>query len=202
MERTAWHAWCVRLFRKLRRRSSPVKSRAVTSRSRRSQRYVSSAAGDLGRFSSLARMKLTLRLAAKWLWTRLLFITGALWWAERYLGSQAAIIVLTFHRVLTDGALERSRSLPGTIIRQRTFERLAQSLARSCDLVDLAAGLPDWGEAARKPRVALTFDDGWTDTATVALPIAQKYGVPIAIFVCPELVGRQLPFWPERAVAL
>jgi peptidoglycan/xylan/chitin deacetylase (PgdA/CDA1 family) len=40
------------------------------------------------------------------------------------------------------------------------------------------------------------------DTYTVALPIARECGVPFVVFVCPQLIDQELPFWPEQLVAL
>src|SRR5262249_42008276 len=51
-------------------------------------------------------------------------------------------------------------------------------------------------------RLAFTFDDGWIDTYTVALPIAQEHGIPLIVFLCPGLIEGDTPFWPEQVVAL
>jgi peptidoglycan/xylan/chitin deacetylase (PgdA/CDA1 family) len=49
--------------------------------------------------------------------------------------------------------------------------------------------------------VAITFDDGWLDTAEVAGPLALEHRIPLTVFVCPELTGQISPFWPERIIA-
>jgi peptidoglycan/xylan/chitin deacetylase (PgdA/CDA1 family) len=52
------------------------------------------------------------------------------------------------------------------------------------------------GELARGATgrlAALTFDDGWENNLTVALPLLRQLGVPATFFVCPGLFGAQHP---------
>lgn len=136
------------------------------------------------------------------LWIAFLFCSGLLRWAKWRLAARGGIVVLTFHRVLSDADFALTNSPLGMAVRERTFEQLAQHLAREYDTVDLGVGAPEWTRGGSQPRIAITFDDGWADNATTAFPIARRQGLPWTIFVCPERVGRPFPFWPERVVAL
>lgn len=136
------------------------------------------------------------------LWIAFLFCSGLLRWAKWRLAARDGIVVLTFHRVLSDADFELTNSPPGMAVRERTFEQLAEHLAREYKTVDLGAGAPEWTGGQSRPRIAITFDDGWADNATTAFPIVRKQGLPWTIFICPERVGRPFPFWPERVVAL
>ncbi len=142
------------------------------------------------------------RFLVRWVWISFLFCTGMIRWARRRLTAEGGVVVLTFHRVLSDSDFTRTNSPAGMIVRENTFASLAQHMARHYTLVDLAAGIPDWKINVTRPRVALTFDDGWSDNASTAFPIARKQDLPWTIFICPDRVGRQFPFWPERVVAL
>ena len=51
---------------------------------------------------------------------------------------------------------------------------------------------------SRRPRVIVTFDDGYADNLTNALPIAEAKGVPITVFVTSGLLGGQEGFWWDR----
>jgi peptidoglycan/xylan/chitin deacetylase (PgdA/CDA1 family) len=138
------------------------------------------------------------RRAAQWSWVWLLKTSGALWWAKRDLRRSGAVVVLTLHRVLRDRRSTASQR--GIVVSEDSFRRLAEHLARACEPVDLSDARP--GTPAKKIKVALTFDDGWEDNYSVALPIARAHRLPLTIFVCPGLFDRERPFWPERVAAL
>lgn len=150
----------------------------------------------------LHQLKTSLRPLARWVWIAFLFSTGLLRWAKWRLGRKGGIVVLTLHRVLSSGAFPRTNSLPGMVVREETFEDLARFVSRHYEMVSLADGVPRWGSANRKPRIAFTFDDGWIDNAQTAFPIAQRYGTPFTVFVCPGQLGVEAPFWPEQVAAL
>ena len=67
------------------------------------------------------------------------------------------------------------------------------------EAVDFAQAI---AASAGKLRVMFTFDDGWKDNYTNALPVMRARGIPATVFVCPGLVGRTLPFWPELVASL
>jgi peptidoglycan/xylan/chitin deacetylase (PgdA/CDA1 family) len=139
------------------------------------------------------------RARGKSFWAGVLRASGVLplarWWVRRR-GS----IVLTFHRVLPDEELKNTASLPGMVVREKTFDEFLKYAVQHCQFVDLEHE-PDWGSNARL-KLAVTFDDGWSDSATVTAPIARKHRVPLLIFLVPEKMGTTLPFWPERAASV
>jgi peptidoglycan/xylan/chitin deacetylase (PgdA/CDA1 family) len=132
-------------------------------------------------------------------WAALLQASGCLWWAKRQLRRRGAVVVLTFHRVLNDTEFRHTCSLPGIVVRKPTFEKLARYVAARHEAVDFDRAVQP---PATKLRVMFTFDDGWKDNYTNALPVLRDHGIPATIFVCPGLVGRTLPFWPELVTAL
>jgi peptidoglycan/xylan/chitin deacetylase (PgdA/CDA1 family) len=138
------------------------------------------------------------RARGKLLWAGLLRGCGVLSLAKSWV-RRRGIIVLTFHRVLRDSELARTASLPGMVVREQTFEQFLNHAADKYEFVDLSRE-PDWHSNAR-PRLAVTFDDGWSDNASTAFPIARKLGVPMLIFIATEKMGRALPFWPEQAAS-
>lgn len=124
--------------------------------------------------------------------------TGLLWFAKFCQRKRGAALVLTLHRVLDEDEFRSSSSLPGILLRKSTFHGLAEWAAREFQIVDLGVGAPAWDLACSRPRLAITFDDGWLDNLKHAAPIAAKYGVPFTVFVCSGLTGDRFPFWPER----
>lgn len=140
-----------------------------------------------------------LRRVIGWVWIYFLYWSGLIRWARRRLELSAGIVILTFHRVLEDGDVRRSNSPPGMIVRRSTYENLLHFLGSHCDLISLA-NVPSWGAGNNRVRVAITFDDGWKDTDDIAFPLTQKWKVPLTVFVCPGLLGKSTPFWPEHVV--
>ncbi len=140
----------------------------------------------------------SLRVHSKTAWAYLLRGAGLLYLARQWVQRRGPI-VLTFHRILSESELQQTASLPGMIVRDGTFDSFLQHASEFCEFVDLARE-PVWGPSA-KLRLAVTFDDGWFDNATAAHPAAQKHKTPIVIFIVPERMDTELPFWPERAAS-
>jgi len=139
------------------------------------------------------------RRVIRWLWAASLAASGCIWWAKRQFLRRGAVVPLTFHRVLRDADYRRTNSLPGMLLRERTFRDLVAHVARWYEPVDLRKAEP--GARSRRLRLAFTFDDGWIDTYTVALPIAREHGIPLTVFICPGLIDGDTPFWHEQVVA-
>jgi peptidoglycan/xylan/chitin deacetylase (PgdA/CDA1 family) len=58
--------------------------------------------------------------------------------------------------------------------------------------------LADRAVPSRRPRVVVTFDDGYRDNLASALPIAEAKGVPITVFVTSRILGNRGGFWWDR----
>ena len=65
------------------------------------------------------------------------------------------------------------------------FAQQLEWLARSGKVVSLEATL----NHARKDAIAITFDDGYRDNLTVALPLLEKFNLPMTLFVVAGFVG-------------
>jgi peptidoglycan/xylan/chitin deacetylase (PgdA/CDA1 family) len=131
-------------------------------------------------------------------WASLLRALGVLHLAKKWVERNGAI-VLTFHRVLSDAELQQTASLPGMIVRGGTFSDFLRYASEACEFIDVAHA-PEW-KPTGKLKLSVTFDDGWSDNATAAYPIAQQYKTPMVIFIVPKKTGTELPFWPERTAA-
>jgi len=58
--------------------------------------------------------------------------------------------------------------------------------------------LADVSVLSRRPRVVVTFDDGYRDNLTNALPIAESKGVPITVFVTSGILSNHNGLWWDR----
>lgn len=92
--------------------------------------------------------------------------------------------VLVYHTISSP-----AEPLPGDIdISPERFERQLQWLSRWRRVARLIETL----RADESDRLtAITFDDGFRDNLTVALPILEKFELPMTLFVTAEFVGNE-----------
>lgn len=83
------------------------------------------------------------------------------------------------------------------------FERVLLYLERHFELVSLAELVHRTVSRLRVHgrEVALTFDDGLRNNATVAYPLLRELGVPATFFVCPGLIDAGRWLWNHEARA-
>jgi peptidoglycan/xylan/chitin deacetylase (PgdA/CDA1 family)/CelD/BcsL family acetyltransferase involved in cellulose biosynthesis len=106
--------------------------------------------------------------------------------------------ILYYHRINN----ENDPFLPSMPIAE--FEKHIRIVARHYRVVSLREGMRRLAEGGpAEPVVAITFDDGYADNCTEALPILQRYGAPATIFLTTGSVDSREPMWFEvLAVAL
>ncbi len=116
------------------------------------------------------------------------------WIRNRLLRPGGRGAILLYHRI-ADDPLEPY----GSCVSPENFEKQLRVLtrrARPCRLRDLAESV----RSGKVPdgSVALTFDDGYLDNLTQALPLLERYGVPATFFVTTGDAGRDREFWWDR----
>lgn len=118
---------------------------------------------------------------------------------ERY---TSTAIILMYHRIA-----EAEIDPWGIAVSPAHFEEHLQILRTECEpirLTDLGRDLEASG--VRWNSVAVTFDDGYLDNLTVALPLLEKYEIPATVFVTTrQFEDGGSPFWwetLERALLL
>jgi peptidoglycan/xylan/chitin deacetylase (PgdA/CDA1 family) len=119
----------------------------------------------------------------------------------RRLAGNRAGMVLALHRVLPRD--ERSLCFdPNIVITEAAFISLLRLLERHYEVVpldDLLASPRGFGD---RPRVALTFDDGWEDTYRIAFPHLLARQMPATIFLCTGLIDSTQALPEERFARL
>ena len=111
------------------------------------------------------------------------------------------LTVLAYHRIADHlgsgfiGYAGNASATPAEFAEQMAWvtERL-----HPITLTDLAAAVEGRGVLPRRP-VLVTFDDGYRDNLTAALPVLERYGVPATVFLATDHIGSDLPFWWDRA---
>lgn len=109
------------------------------------------------------------------------------------------LTVVMFHRVLRREDPRWRLADPTYTVADTTFRNCLDFFRRHYSVVDTAAVLAAaQGGAALPPRpLLITFDDGWEDNASAALPILREAGLPALMFAVSDGVGRAHPFWWE-----
>lgn len=114
------------------------------------------------------------------------------------------VVVLMYHRVLSVEDRRRTGSHPGIIVTCDTFAMHMAVLKRRfvvLTLDEFARYLAD-----RRPfpdsSCVITFDDGWRDNFTNALPVLKQHGLPAVIFLPVNYIGAKRLFWREALTHL
>jgi peptidoglycan/xylan/chitin deacetylase (PgdA/CDA1 family) len=150
--------------------------------------------------TSIQTLVSRLRSLARHLWVYALYMCGALARAKSRIRSGEGALVLTLHRVLPDRERKTTLSPPGMVMSEQTLASMVRYLAAEHRVFPLDApqkSVP----TDQRIAIAITFDDGWVDNVRYAQRIFVRHAMPAAIFLCPEKMGKNLPFWPEKLVA-
>jgi peptidoglycan/xylan/chitin deacetylase (PgdA/CDA1 family)/glycosyltransferase involved in cell wall biosynthesis len=106
----------------------------------------------------------------------------------------AGVRILFYHRVAAQAGppdLRGRHALTGV-----EFEKHLRHLTRHYRVISLdeAAAALRSGAPLPENAVVITFDDGYRDNYTVALPLLQKYDVPATVFIVTSAIDGK-PFW-------
>ena len=106
-------------------------------------------------------------------------------------------VILTYHSVLP-------QSLPFPVwhhLTAATFEKQIAYLSKNFRCVSMSTLLDDLMRGEIPPyTVAVTFDDGYRNNFTHALPILSHYGVPATLFITNGFISQQMMLWPEWSI--
>ena len=107
---------------------------------------------------------------------------------------RGSCIVLMCHRVLESRDITPWNQ--DISVSRVTLSTLLRQLAGHFEAVDLHQWLDN--PRPSRPAFAVTFDDGWRDNYTHALPVLRNLRVPATVFVTVGLVGTSEQFWWDR----
>src|SRR5215469_14600290 len=101
--------------------------------------------------------------------------------ASNILAIMAALPILCYHNVATAPTEAPFKLL---YVSPDRFERQLWTLRRlGLRGVSISEGVARLGNASSRGCVALTFDDGYTDTLTTAAPLMKQYGFTATCYV-------------------
>jgi len=108
-----------------------------------------------------------------------LYLSGAYWLRRRRLERDGASVVLVYHRV------RGGRAGVGEMIGEHAFDAQMEYLAEHCRPVKWNGLINADGKGI---QVLVTFDDGYRDFFTRALPVLERHNIPAVLFAASELV--------------
>jgi peptidoglycan/xylan/chitin deacetylase (PgdA/CDA1 family) len=138
------------------------------------------------------------KILLRWLLASLLYYSGALRLYCR-LGQRQRPVILTYHRVLNP-AEEPGYIQPGMYVRPQTFEKHLRYLTRCYRVVTMEQLMVWRGQPTytQRPLCVITFDDGWEDNYSQALPLLRRYHCPATLFVATDFIGSGQTPWFYR----
>lgn len=102
--------------------------------------------------------------------------------ADQFLPSPGGPRILIYHQV----GVGHGKQMEVT---SDDFEWQLGWLVKNRRVVDLETALSQWGSPQSEELVVLTFDDGYRDTYTKALPVLKVHGLPFTIYVATSFVA-------------
>jgi hypothetical protein len=109
-------------------------------------------------------------------------------------------VVLLYHRIVERIPEFLDYSPSGMTVAQADFEAQMQYVLRHYRVVPLAEIVSRLSNQLKldDAMCAITFDDGWRDNYTHALPVLKRLNVPATIFLATHFIDRRPWFWEER----
>lgn len=125
----------------------------------------------------------------------LLFKSGGLDMAQGR--NRHRLAILNYHRIETPGENIVASFRPNFSASVKAFEEQMDYITRNYNVVSLERFL-SWqsdGESLPEFPLMITFDDGYRDNLTTALPILKKHGLPAVIFLTSGHIGVSQGFY-------
>jgi len=112
-------------------------------------------------------------------------------------GKRARLSILIYHRVLTE---------PDPLLKtkhdHKSFDTQINYLSHHFNILPLYEAVQRLRSGTLPSRAAcITFDDGYSDNAEVALPILQKYGASATFFIATGFINGGI-MWNDRVIEL
>jgi peptidoglycan/xylan/chitin deacetylase (PgdA/CDA1 family) len=115
------------------------------------------------------------------------------------------VVILTYHRVLTQKELATHFVQPGMYVLADVFESQMRFVSEHFRILSMGELFQLWrtgGLDAGGRYCAVTFDDGWLDNYVYAYPVLRRLRIPATIFLPTDFVGTNEWFWPDKLAYL
>ncbi len=121
--------------------------------------------------------------------------------------ARGGVAVLTFHGLRDDGGNDAGSSLLDTSLHEpvERFRDICAHLAEYYTVVTAAEAVAvaaDGSVPGGRPRVMLTFDDGYASNLKLALPVLREFNLPATLFVSTAFADGELLWFQKLDLAL
>ena len=101
-----------------------------------------------------------------------------------------ALTIVSFHRVLKPAEIEPMSAGAEWIVSVELFRQCLSFFRRHYNVVRLSDIWANHHEGQALPPnpLVITFDDGWTDNRTIAMPVLQEFRLPATFFVNTDMI--------------
>lgn len=107
-------------------------------------------------------------------------------------------VILMYHRVLPDDACEMY-PLTNLVTPLSVFQAQVEYLMRNAVVCTIADAIAASGRPTSRPRVCITFDDGYWDNAELAVPALDRAGARATFYLATDFVEKRVPLWFDIA---
>ncbi len=132
-----------------------------------------------------------------------LYATGVLQFCLRRSLRRRAV-ALMYHRILSPAERAASGSHPAYIVDTQTFAMHLDVLRRRFRVISPAAFAQhlEHDRPFADSTCLITFDDGWKDNLSNALPLLDRLELPVLVFLPVNFIGERRMFWREAVTHL
>ncbi len=128
-----------------------------------------------------------------------LYYSGILsiWIAFRERNNKFNPTILMYHRVLNNNDNEANFTQSSLIVSPRIFRDQMSFLRDYFNIISLPKLIDTikHNHVLPKKAITITFDDGWRDNFTNALPVVRSLDIPITIFLTVDYIGTDRKLW-------
>lgn len=119
-----------------------------------------------------------------------------------WLGVETPVAIFMYHSIHPDGNRERGPWQYAMTPKQ--FELHLQALTEAYQIESLSSIIADCmdGQFPEEPTAAITFDDGFQDNLTQAIPLLERYELPATVFVANSYIDGPPPYEYRLAEAV
>ena len=109
---------------------------------------------------------------------------------------RADLLILCYHGITP----RRPRSgFAPLFVTRAAFERQLRYLRRHYRILPIDAALAElWAGGLREPTACITFDDGYRNNRTEALPVLERLKTPATVYLATGMIGTNRRLWTTR----